>query len=264
MAAFDSIPPDAEQKDWTEAQYRVLLEINNAIITHLDRDSLFDTLFSIIAESIRKILPFHRCNMTLYDPKRDIFRAFALVGPSIAPFSEIPGRSSGQGRLLENQQPIVMHDITQSPPNPENQHVREAAVRAGLRSGIMVPLISRGATIGTLIVTSQKVGQYTEEDGAFLFAVARQISLALQNMMAYEEISKLKARVEQENVYLQEEIKTEHNFEEIVGRSPATAKVLKAVEIVAPTDAGVLILGETGTGKELMPCTTSAPEKTNH
>ncbi|MSS71127.1 MAG: AAA family ATPase [Candidatus Latescibacteria bacterium] len=101
-------------------------------------------------------------------------------------------------------------------------------------------------------MTSKVVGQYSEEDGAFLFEVAKQISLAFQNMTAYEEIARLKARLEQENVYLQEEIKTEHNFEEIVGQGATMKKVLKAVETAAPTDVSVLISGETGTGKELV------------
>jgi formate hydrogenlyase transcriptional activator len=94
--------------------------------------------------------------------------------------------------------------------------------------------------------------QYSERDAEFLQEIAKQIALAVENTQAYEEIARLKARLEQENIYLQEEVKTQHNFEEIVGRSQEIKKVLQAVETVAPTDAGVLILGETGTGKELI------------
>ena len=79
-----------------------------------------------------------------------------------------------------------------------------------------------------------------------------QVALAIENMKSYEEIATLKARLEKENVYLQEEIRTEHNFEEIVGNSPALLAVLRKVEQVAPTDSTVLIYGETGTGKELI------------
>ncbi len=71
-------------------------------------------------------------------------------------------------------------------------------------------------------------------------------------MQSYEEITALKVRLEKENVYLQDEIRTEHNFEEIVGNSPALLGVLHKVEQVAPTDSTVLICGETGTGKELI------------
>jgi len=252
-----AVQKDTERKipvksSWSEAQLQVLLEINNAIITHLDRDSLFTTMFDTIARSLRKVLSFERCNINLYDPERDVFKAFALVGPTIAPFMEVPGSKGGQGRFLIHQRPFVTRDIRETPPNPVSQHVREAALKAGLRSGMGVPLIAKGKTIGTLNMTSKVVGQYSGEDGAFLFEVAKQISLALQNMTAYEEITQLKARLEQENVYLQEEIKTEHNFEEIVGQGAAMRKVLKAVETAAPTDVSVLISGETGTGKELV------------
>src|SRR6266480_1316232 len=82
--------------------------------------------------------------------------------------------------------------------------------------------------------------------------VANQVALAVENMQSYEEIARLKARLEKENVYLQEEIRTEHNFEEIAGNSPALLAVLRKVEQVAPTDSTVLICGETGTGKELI------------
>ena len=81
---------------------------------------------------------------------------------------------------------------------------------------------------------------------------ANQIALAVANMKSYEEIIELKARLEKENIYLQDEIRTEHNFEEIVGNSPALLAVLRKVEQVAPTDSTVLIYGETGTGKELI------------
>ena len=78
------------------------------------------------------------------------------------------------------------------------------------------------------------------------------MALAIENMTSYEEIAALKARLERENIYLQEEIRTEHNFEEIVGNSPALLEVLRTVEQVAPTGSTVLIYGETGTGKELI------------
>jgi formate hydrogenlyase transcriptional activator len=82
--------------------------------------------------------------------------------------------------------------------------------------------------------------------------VANQVVLAVQNMQSYQEIDSLKARLEKENIYLQEEIRSEHNFEEIVGNSPALISVLRSVDQVAATDSTVLILGETGTGKELI------------
>jgi formate hydrogenlyase transcriptional activator len=103
-----------------------------------------------------------------------------------------------------------------------------------------------------LRVASTNPHQYTTEDAAFLSQVAKQLSLAVENLKAYEEIASLKAKLEIENTYLQDEIRREHNFEEILGNSPELLKLLDRVESAAPTDANVLIIGETGSGKELI------------
>jgi GAF domain-containing protein len=120
----------------------------------------------------------------------------------------------------------------------------------GMRSYAILPLVARDRAIGVLTVASTTPNQYTDADVEFLREAANQIALAVENMSAYEEIAALKARLEYENVYLQEEIQTEHNFVEMVGSSPALLAVLRKVEQVAATGSTVLISGETGTGKE--------------
>jgi formate hydrogenlyase transcriptional activator len=109
-----------------------------------------------------------------------------------------------------------------------------------------------GQSIGTFAVWSETQNRYSESDAELLREVANQVALAIANMKSYEEIASLKARLEKENVYLQEEIRTEHNFEEIIGDSPSLRALLRRVDQVAPTDSTVLIYGETGTGKELI------------
>ena len=106
--------------------------------------------------------------------------------------------------------------------------------------------------MGTFAVWSETQNRYTEADAELLREVANQVALAIANMKSYEEIASLKGRLEKENVYLQEEIRIEHNFEEIVGDSPPLLALLRRVDQVAPTDSSVLIYGETGTGKELI------------
>ena len=76
--------------------------------------------------------------------------------------------------------------------------------------------------------------------------------LAIQNMLAYEEITSLKSRLEQENLYLKEESRSEAVFADVVGESPAIQRVLASVRRVAGTDSTVLVTGETGTGKEVV------------
>src|SRR5262249_60686659 len=128
--------------------------------------------------------------------------------------------------------------------------LEEKLLAEGIRSHIIAPLIGKEKPLRTLNLGSETPRRYSEDDAMFLLEVAGQVTLAIENMLAYEEIAALKARFEQENIYLQEEIRTEHNFEEIVGQSAAVRKALQDIETVDPTDATVLILGEPGTGME--------------
>jgi formate hydrogenlyase transcriptional activator len=122
----------------------------------------------------------------------------------------------------------------------------------GFRFGCLVPLISRNRTLGVIGLGRLEEIAFSQEDVDFLCQVAGQIAIALENAFAYREIADLKDRLAQENLYLEDEIRTELNFEEIVGTSAALRRVLQQVETVAPTDSTVLIYGETGTGKELI------------
>src|SRR5260370_296355 len=105
---------------------------------------------------------------------------------------------------------------------------------------------------GTLGLGRRADNPYSQDELNFLMQVSRQIAIAVESALAYEEIRELKERLSQEKVYLQEEIRSEINFDEIVGKSVALQRLLKKVETVAPTDSTVLICGETGTGKELI------------
>jgi formate hydrogenlyase transcriptional activator len=93
---------------------------------------------------------------------------------------------------------------------------------------------------------------FSEHDAEFLTEVAGQVAIAIENALAYREISELKDKLAQEKLYLEEEIRSELNFEHIIGSSPALKQVLELVETVASSDSTVLLLGDTGTGKELI------------
>jgi formate hydrogenlyase transcriptional activator len=231
----------------SEQRKRILLDINNAIITNLTEEALLHS----ISEAVRPSIPFDRCAITLYTPETDTIRFLAVEGVLRSDYFH-PGREEGRsetsvGWVFDHQLPLRRNLEEQQEFANEKRLWAE-----GLRSLCIVPLISRGHSIGTLSVVSREKNRYSEEDAQFLEEVASQVALAIENMKSYEEIATLKARLEKENVYLREEIRTEHNFEEIVGNSPALLAVLRTVEQVAPTDSTVLIYGETGTGKELI------------
>jgi formate hydrogenlyase transcriptional activator len=229
-------------------KYRVLLEINNALITHLTEESLCHA----VAEALRPVLPFDAVAFSIYQADRGTFR-YALIEKQFAEDFFRTGEEVGRGEtvsawVFDHQQPAVRRDL-----ETEQEYSNDRRLLAvGIVSYCVVPLISRGKSIGTLNVGSKTKSQYSDADAAFLQEVANQVVLAVENMKSYEEIAALKARLEKENVYLQEEIRNEHQFEEIVGDSPALWAILKKVEQVAPTNATVLIYGETGTGKELI------------
>jgi len=139
--------------------------------------------------------------------------------------------------------------------------ISTAVVSARARKpALCVPLRARDEVIGAIYLENSDTGrEFVQGDVDLLLAVAMRASIRIENAMAYgeierqkREIEELKNRLEEENIYLREEIKTEHNFEEIIGSSPALKEVLRAIERVARTSATVLIRGETGTGKELV------------
>ena len=124
--------------------------------------------------------------------------------------------------------------------------------REGLQSICAAPLIFLDKSLGMLSVGSRQAGFFNPEDIPFYTQVAGQIAIALENALSYKRIEELNARLAEEKVYLEDEIRTDNRFEEIIGQSRALKAILKQVETVAPTDSTVLIYGETGTGKELL------------
>jgi len=228
-------------------QYSTLLEINNAIISNLTQESLFHA----ISEALRTVVPFDRA--LLYVAEKDVLRTIALEGRELEGHSHgahkvVSPQGTAAGWAVEHRQPRLSHNLAVEPRLPGD----EILFAGGVRSYLIVPLIARDRATGAVLLASFEPDRYALDDVPFLEGVARQIALAVENMRAYEEIAHLRALLEEENRYLQEEIKTEHNFEEITGQSPGMKQVFKMIETVAPTDATVLIIGETGTGKELV------------
>ena len=232
----------------SEQRNRSLLQINNAIITNLTQQALLHS----ISETLSTVISFDRCAITLYQPERGTFRFLAVEGDLLSDYFRAGLEHSHDetcvGWVFDHQRPLVRRDLEK-----EAQYANERRlIKEGIQSMCAFPLVFQGKCIGTLSLVSREKDRYSDEDAVFLQEVANQIVLAIQNMQSYQEIDSLKARLEKENVYLREELRTEHNFEEIVGNSPAVLRALGAVDQVAPTDATVLIYGETGTGKELV------------
>src|SRR5256712_8707687 len=197
---------DAEN---SAAGYRLLLEINNAIISNLTRESLFRA----IAEALRKVVPFDRA--VLYDAENDVLRPFALEGQELpGPSRDVHGDLSRQGTAAgwarDHRQSRLRRNIEAEARLPGD----EIMVAGGVRAYLCVPLMARGRALGALLLQSFAPNRCSPDDVPLLEEVAEQIALAVENMRAYEEIARLRVKLEEENRYLQEEIKSDHNFED--------------------------------------------------
>jgi formate hydrogenlyase transcriptional activator len=231
-----------------EQRLRILLQVNNSIITKLSQGEL---LLAVCA-ALQGVLPFNRSAITLYVPERDTLRIFAQNDDHASEFfsvgRELDRRDSHAGWAFDHQQPLIRRNLDKEKESSTERLLAEQ----GVRSICVAPLIVAGKSIGTLNLASDRADEYSDADGELLQEVANQVALAVENMKAYEEISALHAKLEKENVYLKEEIRSEYNFREIVGNSAPLREVLEKTARVAPLDSTVLIYGETGTGKELI------------
>jgi formate hydrogenlyase transcriptional activator len=223
---------------------RTLLEINNAVVSCLASQKLFQT----IGASLRRTFGLDYASLLIYDPEVRALRFHMLDFPestgAIREDAVVPIEDSLAGQVFRSLEGRMF----------TGEEIRATSVleAEGLCSVCCSPLIIRGQALGTLNVASRREGFFTPEDVSFFTQVAAQIAIALDNSLSYKRIEELNARLEEEKVYLEDEIRTENRFEEIIGQSPVLRAMLKQVETVAPTDSTVLICGETGTGKELL------------
>jgi formate hydrogenlyase transcriptional activator len=145
----------------------------------------------------------------------------------------------------------VIANLVDLDQNSPEVHEELASIE-GAKSICLVPLLNRGRAIGILSTVRTTESPFVAEEVEFLSQVAGPIAIAIENALAYEEITRLKDKLAEEKLYLEEEFRSEMGFERIIGNSPALKHVLQLVETVAPSDSTVLLLGETGTGKELI------------
>jgi formate hydrogenlyase transcriptional activator len=241
--------PDVEQLTRERDRLRLLLEVTNAVVAHLDLRDLLHAISGLL----HQLAPHDLSNIALYDPQGNGFRVVALDFHGHEDFVQeselVPIEGNPVGLSFTTRQPILHRQIDLEKFPGE---IMKRAVANGIKSGCSVPLISHEKTLGVLSLGSLHEAAFGEDDVELLGQIGKRVAIAVENALAYREISALKARLQEENVYLQEEIRQQHNFKEIIGSSPALQKVLRQVETVSTTDSTVLVLGETGTGKELI------------
>jgi formate hydrogenlyase transcriptional activator len=232
-----------------QAEDALVLELSNALLANLDVRKL---LFAI-SEGIRRIVPHDLAAVALYDPETSQFRAQQLdasFGKNILPGELlIPLECSVAGQVFRSREPLLLSRLdTKRFSSEATAHLAAARIQ----SACCVPLVGRDQMLGTLGVFSKQEAAFTEKNLHMVAQFANHVSSALDNALAFRRITELCDRLEQEKRYLEEELHAESGFEDIIGENPDLKRVLGQVETVAATEATVLILGETGTGKDLI------------
>jgi formate hydrogenlyase transcriptional activator len=225
-------------------QYLVLLAVSEAIVVHRDLPSLFEELVGRLRQFVR----FNHIALVLHDAATNTMRlrAAGVVEPTPTPEIVLPVEEDPAGLVWQTQQPLIIANESELARWPR---LLERARQYEVQSICFLPLTTARRRLGTLNFSSKQLSVYAAADVGFLQHVANQVAVAVENALAFEELTALKDQLAQEKAYLTEEIRTE-NFREMVAVSAGLREALKKVETVAPTDSTVLICGETGTGKE--------------
>jgi formate hydrogenlyase transcriptional activator len=252
---------DIDDRKQAEDRLQLLLDVTNQVVSNLQlRD-----LLGAISSSVRRVMQCDLVSVCFPDVEMKRLQTFVIDFPDNKGFIReelISIEGSLGGFVFRTGKPWAGNatDLLQS--GLKN----EAAIAEGLKTGCVLPLISRNVVLGVLALGRREDNPFSQVDIGFLTQVANQVAIAVENATAYgqieearaqlekafEEIKDLKDRLQDENVALREQIDQALMFEEIVGVSPALRAVLSRVSKVGPTDSTVLLTGETGTGKELI------------
>jgi formate hydrogenlyase transcriptional activator len=246
---FESAQAYQKQLARERDRYQVLLEINNLLVSNRDITSVFQGIVS----SLKTVIQHDYTSLAMPEGSSGFLKIHSLdlparLGANRGDFT-VPMNGSPSGQSFSSGQVLIARAA-------ELDRYKLDAIRILREEGVQVmccvPLITHGRTLGTLNLASRNPDAFTASDVELMQQVATQVAIALENALAFKEIDALKDKLAVEKLYLEEEIRSENNFDEIIGESQALRRTLGQVELAAPAGTTVLILGETGTGKEII------------
>ena len=250
---FTALRRTSEELQSKNERLELLLHVANQVTCNLELREVMHA----ISRDVRRVMRCDYAGLSLPDSQdKEKLRLYALDFPESKGFLReeltysIEGSPSGHA-FRDKKPSTLLSPFIGWLENPEAPIV-QIAHREGLKSFCFLPLISRDHTVGVLVLGRLRDDAFSESDISFLSQVAKQIALAVENALAFREIRELKDQLSSEKLYLEDEIRSELNFSEILGNSTALRRILKLAQTVAPTDSTVLIYGETGSGKELI------------
>ncbi len=234
----------------------LLLDITNSMTSKLDLRRLVEGL----STNLLSVTRCDFCALLLPDADSGELRVTTLFNPearsSLCDGTIVPIHGSPCGKAFwtgKTQHVNNIEDLQNDPDsfgNSVGRRFYQRVMAEGLISGCDLPLIGRSGVVGVLAAMKRSERAFSTDDVAFLEQVAAQVAIAVENALDYEKAIGDKDKETKQRLYLEEEIRAE--FGDIVGESPALKTALNLVSVVAPTASSVLILGETGTGKELI------------
>jgi formate hydrogenlyase transcriptional activator len=241
-----------------QERMKLILDLTNQIVSNLD----FNELLHTISASVRRVMDCDAAAVMLPPIEGSSFssgishrhlRVYALDYPDgkgiFVEGAQVPIEGTMPGEAFLTGKPMVINWLD---PETLPKEFYDKAKAEGMNSMCDLPLISHQRLLGVLAVARRQENTFDDDQVNFLTQVANQVAIAIENAISYREISELRNKLAQEKLYLEEEIRGEMDFEGIVGQSSGLRNVLSLVETVAPSDSTVLLLGETGTGKELI------------
>jgi formate hydrogenlyase transcriptional activator len=247
VVRFMAMSTEAELQRQNE-RFDLLLNLTSRITSSLD----LREVLRAIAANIREVIHADAVAVSLPDAASGKYRVFAMDfphGKGVVREDLLVTPGGISKRAMDTLKPVV---IDARKHNELATDAYDIATAEGIEAMCSIPLVNRGRGLGLLSIVRTTETPFSQEDVDFLSRASGQIAIAVENALAYREISELKDKLAQEKVYLEEEFRSEMGFEQIIGNSPALRHVLQLVETVAPSDSTVLLLGETGTGKELI------------
>jgi formate hydrogenlyase transcriptional activator len=245
---FESSQAYQKQLSLERDRLQALLEVNNVLVTSRELSEVFRGIVS----TLKRVIHHDYTSLALLDPVSGLLKIHALDFPGHQGLFKqeitIARDASPAGTAITTGQPLLARGAEL---DRYTSDVMRVLRNEGLQNVCCVPLITQGRTFGSLNLASRRLDAFPPQDVELLQQVATQIAIAVENALAFKEIDALKNKLAVEKLYLEEEIRSEFNFEEIVGESPVLKRALAQVELAAPAGTTVLLLGETGTGKEL-------------
>jgi len=240
---YEAITSTSEELQRQNDRLQLLLNLTSRITSSLD----LREVLRAIAANIRQVIHADLVTVSLPDGSSGKIRVFAMDfphGKGLIKEDLLVAPSTAAKKAMDTLKPVVLD--SQESDNCVSGNAE------GIRAQCIIPLVNRDRVLGILCPCRTTETAFVPEDVDFLSRASGQIAIAIENALAYHEISELKEKLAQEKLYLEEEIRSDSGFERIIGKSAPLKHILELVDTVAPSDSTVLLLGETGTGKELI------------